>query len=125
LRADLKAAGVPYATQGPDGPEFFDMHALRHWFCTQVANLPGISPKTLQTLTRHSTVELAMKVYAKAKRDQLKEAVRQIQPPGMVAPKVAPEALPDPNNGEQASTKRATKVQPESGRGGKKRKKAN
>src|SRR5262249_33520500 len=30
LRADLEAAGVPYVTRGPDGPEPADFHALRH-----------------------------------------------------------------------------------------------
>ena len=64
LKEDLAVAGVPYEVPGPDGPLFFDFHALRHWFCTWAANLPGISPRTLLALTRHSSTELALKTYA-------------------------------------------------------------
>ncbi|MGL4424328.1 MAG: tyrosine-type recombinase/integrase, partial [Gemmataceae bacterium] len=34
LRIDLEAAGIAYATEGPDGPEYADFHALRHSFLT-------------------------------------------------------------------------------------------
>src|SRR5262249_25047268 len=34
LRADLEAAGIPYAVEGPDGPLFADFHALRHTYLT-------------------------------------------------------------------------------------------
>jgi integrase len=30
LRGDLEAAGIPYAVEGPDGPEYADFHSLRH-----------------------------------------------------------------------------------------------
>lgn len=82
LKYDLRDAGVAYQTNGPDGPLFFDFHSLRHWYCTQVANQPGISPKTMMTLCRHSNPRLTMKVYAKAKLDQVKAAVAQIPRPG-------------------------------------------
>jgi hypothetical protein len=29
LRIDLDAAGIPYAVDGPDGPEYADFHSLR------------------------------------------------------------------------------------------------
>ncbi len=34
LRADLEAVGIPYAVEGPDGPEYADFHALRHSYLT-------------------------------------------------------------------------------------------
>ena len=30
LRIDLKAAGIPYVIDGPDGPLHADFHSLRH-----------------------------------------------------------------------------------------------
>ncbi len=82
LKADLTAAGVPYEVRGPNGPLYFDFHSLRHWYCTQVGNTPGISPKTVMTLTRHSTLHLALKVYAKAQTAAVKEAVAKLPEPG-------------------------------------------
>jgi integrase/recombinase XerD len=81
LQADLALAGIPYAVEGPDGPLYFDFHALRHWFCTWAANLPGISPKTLLTLTRHSTLELTLTRYAKKRVQDVAAAVQQVPDP--------------------------------------------
>jgi integrase len=81
LRRDLEAAGVPYAVDGPEGPLYFDFHALRHWFCTWAANLPGISPKTLLTLTRHGKLEMTLVRYAKKRTQDLRAAVDQLPRP--------------------------------------------
>lgn len=81
LKADLAAAGVPWKIDGQGGPLFFDFHALRHWYCTAVANQPGISPKTLMELTRHSTPELALRIYAKAKDAEKRAAAQAIPDP--------------------------------------------
>ncbi len=78
LQRDLKAAGVPYRTE--EG--FFDFHALRHWFVTAVANQPGISPKTLMTVCRHSTAQLSLAVYAKSKTEAARAAAEGITEPG-------------------------------------------
>jgi integrase len=84
---DLAAAGVPYSVEGPDGtPVFFDMHSLRVWYISWAANLPGISPKALMTMARHSTAELTMKVYAKCRIQDLKAAVEQLPRPGRQPP---------------------------------------
>jgi integrase len=32
LRRDLGEAGIPYATEGPEGPLYLDFHALRHGY---------------------------------------------------------------------------------------------
>lgn len=81
LKPDLAGAGIAYSVPGPDGPLFFDAHALRVWYITALANQPGISPKTLMELARHSTPTLTLRTYAKAKRHSLKAAVESIPNP--------------------------------------------
>ncbi|HYH67517.1 MAG TPA: tyrosine-type recombinase/integrase [Urbifossiella sp.] len=53
LRIDLDAAGIPYAVDGPDGPEYADFHALRHSYLTR-GGRAGIDLRTLQELAGHS-----------------------------------------------------------------------
>ncbi len=53
LRADLEAVGIPYAIEGPDGPEYADFHALRHSYLT-LGGRSGIDLRTLQELAGHS-----------------------------------------------------------------------
>jgi len=57
LRFDLDAAGIAYAVEGPDGPEFADFHSLRHSFLT-LGGRSGIDLRTLQELAGHSTPTL-------------------------------------------------------------------
>lgn len=57
LRIDLKAAGIPYSVEGPDGPEYADFHSLRHSYLT-LGGRSGIDLRTLQVLARHSKPEL-------------------------------------------------------------------
>ena len=54
IRLDLEAAGIPYAVEGPDGPEYADFHSLRHSFLT-LGGRSGIDLRTLQELAGHST----------------------------------------------------------------------
>jgi integrase len=83
LKLDLAAAGVAYALPGPGGRElFFDFHSLRHWYCTWAAHVPGISPRTLLALTRHSTVELAMGTYGMTRAGDVRAAVDGMPEPG-------------------------------------------
>lgn len=81
LKSDLKRAGVPRSVVIEGNKLFFDFHSLRHWYCTQVANQPGISVKTLVTLTRHSTTDLALKVYAKVNDDEIRKAAEGVSFP--------------------------------------------
>jgi integrase len=83
LKADLALAGVPFEVKGPDGPLFFDFHALRHWYCSKLASMPGISPKTLMELCRHSSAQLTLSVYAHAQKDQERAAVDLLPQPGV------------------------------------------
>jgi site-specific recombinase XerD len=62
LRGDLEAAGIPYTTEGPNGPEYADFHALRHSYITNVVT-SGVNVKLAQTLARHSTVTLTIGRY--------------------------------------------------------------
>ncbi len=62
LRIDLAAAGVAYVTEGPDGLEYADFHALRHSYITNIV-ASGVNVKLAQTLARHSTVTLTLGRY--------------------------------------------------------------
>ncbi len=59
LKYDLQAAGVPYVDESG---RYADFHALRHTFITNMVK-SGISPKSAQSLARHSTIDLTMNVY--------------------------------------------------------------
>jgi integrase len=63
LRVDLAAASIPYVTQGPDGPEYADFHALRHSYITNVV-ASGVNVKLAQTLAGHSSVALTLGRYS-------------------------------------------------------------
>ena len=54
LRADLKAAGIPYRD---DAGRVFDFHSLRCQLATN-ADAMGVTPRVVQRLMRHSTLEL-------------------------------------------------------------------
>ena len=57
LRGDLEAAGIAYAVEGPDGPEYADFHALRHSYLTLLGR-SGVDLRTAQELAGHSTPTL-------------------------------------------------------------------
>lgn len=90
LKADLAAAGVAWMVEVDGIPLFFDFHAPRVWYISWAASLPGISPKTLMEMARHSDPRLTLRVYAKAKDEQVKATVAQLPRPGGETP-VAPE----------------------------------
>lgn len=55
LRRDLAAAGIPYRDEAR---RVFDFHALRCQ-CATLADQAGVSPRVVQRLMRHSTLELS------------------------------------------------------------------
>lgn len=81
LVRDLADAGVEYEVQGPEGPLFLDFHSLRHWYITQLAHQPGISPKVLLELARHADPKLTLRTYARAQESQKRAAAEGIPLP--------------------------------------------
>ncbi len=76
LRIDLKAAGIAYAVEGPDGAEYADFHALRHSYLT-LGGRSGIDLRTLQELAGHSKPELTAR-YSHRRLYDLAGAVNQL-----------------------------------------------
>jgi integrase len=76
LRADLEAAGIPYAVEGPDGPLFADFHALRHTYLT-LGGRAGIDLRTLQELAGHSNPNLTAR-YSHRRLHDLAGAVERL-----------------------------------------------
>jgi integrase len=91
IRADLDAAGIPYAVEGPDGPQYADFHALRHSFVA-LLDQAGISLKQAMQLARHSDPKLTMARYGRAQMQDLGQAVGRL--PELAA---APLELPAPS----------------------------
>jgi integrase len=60
LRADLDKAEIP--CENSDG--VIDFHSLRGFYVTQLCKSVK-NPKIIQTLARHSSMELTMRIYAK------------------------------------------------------------
>ena len=77
LRFELKAAGIPYVTAGPDGPLFTDFHALRHSFIA-LLDRSGATLKEAMQLARHSDPKLTMARYGRAQIHDLGEAVNRM-----------------------------------------------
>ena len=92
LRIDLKAAGIAYAVEGPDGPEYADFHAFRHSYLT-LGGRSGIDLRTLQELAGHSKPELTAR-YSHRRLYDLAGAVAKM--PNLVLPNEAPELVPIP-----------------------------
>ena len=86
LRIDLDAAGIAYATEGPDGPEYSDFHSLRHSYLT-LGGRSGIDLRTLQELAGHSKPELTAR-YSHRRLYDLAGAVDKL-------PNLVPMAGPD------------------------------
>ena len=73
LGIDLEAAGIPKNT--PDGK--IDFHACRNAYVSLVVE-SGATVKETQELARHSTPQLTMNVYARARTERLSEAVERV-----------------------------------------------
>ncbi len=69
LRADLEATGIPY--QDASGL-FFDFHALRCQMAT-LADQAGVSPRIVQRIMRHSSLELTGR-YTKPRTEEIERA---------------------------------------------------
>lgn len=78
LQVDLARAKIAYETE--EG--FLDFHALRATFITSLVRA-GVHPKVVQTLARHSQIELTMQLYTKLTSQETASALAAL-------PKVAP-----------------------------------
>ena len=76
IRRDLESAGVPY--RDADGKQA-DFHALRHTYLSRLGR-SGASPKVMQRLARHTTVELTLGRYTHAGLYDLSSAVDALPP---------------------------------------------
>src|SRR5262249_43790054 len=92
LRIDLDAVGIPYAVDGPDGPEYADFHALRHSYLT-LGGRSGIDLRTLQELAGHSDPILTSR-YSHRRLYDLAAAVERL--PNLVPPTAGPDAAEIP-----------------------------
>lgn len=71
LKADLEAVGIAYV----DAEGLFaDFHSLRHTFVTMLGRT-GCPPKELQSLARHSTPNLTLRVYAHSAKAIERQAI--------------------------------------------------
>ncbi len=82
LRRDLEAVGIPYAVEGPDGPEYADFHSLRHTYLTMLGR-HGVDLRTAQELAGHSTPLLTAR-YSHRRLHDLAGAVDKL--PNLVPP---------------------------------------
>ena len=73
LKVDLAAAGIPYRD---DAGRVFDFHSLRCQLAT-MADQAGISPRVVQRLMRHSTLELTGR-YTRPRAVDLEQAARSL-----------------------------------------------
>jgi integrase len=63
---------IPYVVQGIDGPEFADLHSLRHYYVTALSKSATI--KVAQMAARHSSVSITEK-YTHARLGEIATAV--------------------------------------------------
>jgi integrase len=78
FRRDLEAAGIAYAVEGPDGPEYADFHSLRHTYLTMLGR-HGVDLRTAQELAGHSTPLLTAR-YSHRRLYDLAGAVEKLPP---------------------------------------------
>ncbi len=64
--------------------KFADFHALRHTFITNLG-LANVSPKTAQTLARHSDISLTMNIYSHINPEEQAKAINAL--PGLPSKK--------------------------------------
>jgi integrase len=95
LRFDLERAGIPYRDESN---RVFDFHSLR-CECATLADQAGVSPRVVQRLMRHSTLELSGR-YTRPRQHDLDSAVAAL--PALRPESPAPDAMKatgtDPGN---------------------------
>jgi integrase len=116
LRRDLKVAGIPY--QDASG-RFFDFHSLRCETAT-LADAAGVTPRVVQKLMRHSTLELTGR-YTRPRAVDIETAAGML--PSLKPEEDRPEALaatgtdPGPSATAGATEAKANESNPDDGKG--------
>jgi integrase len=93
MRVDLAAARAKWLDEEPELREqreksdyleyrdqqgrYADFHANRHTFITNLSRA-GVSPKTAQTLARHSDVRLTLNVYSQTELAEKQQAIQRL-----------------------------------------------
>lgn len=72
LKYDMKEAGVPRRV----GSQVRDFHSLRHSYVTELVR-SNLHPKDVQTLARHTTMELTMKFYTHRFTGEIREQLER------------------------------------------------
>ncbi len=85
LKRDLDAAGIAYATDGRDGPEYLDFHSLRVSFITSLARA-GVSPTVAKELARHADVNLTLGTYTRLTLHERHAAIDALPTLGAMPP---------------------------------------
>lgn len=80
LRVDLQAAGIPYKANGPDGPLYADLHALRHTLCSWL-DQAGLTVKQMMQLMRQSDPRLTTNRYGRVQAEELSDAAKRLTLP--------------------------------------------
>jgi len=115
LKADLADAGVPYVD---DAERYADFHCLRHTTGSLLA-ASGVHPKIVQSLMRHSDINLTMSRYTHIFAGQESQAVAEL-PDLSLSSKQSRRATgtydvkPETTNSEAETTSRTTSVIPNS-----------
>ena len=73
MKTDLKAAGIEYKVDG----KFADFHSLRHSTASLLIQT-GANPKMIQTLMRHSDLNLTMQRYTHLYAGQQRETIESL-----------------------------------------------
>lgn len=74
LKEDLKAANIPYVDESG---RYVDFHSLRHSTGSLLAS-EGVHPKIIQSIMRHSDINLTMSRYTHIFKNQESEAIAKL-----------------------------------------------
>jgi integrase len=79
LMSCCRKAGIPTRTQDAEGQplEHVDVHSLRRTFATELI-VNGADPKSVQDLLGHKTLTMTMKLYAKVRPQNKRQAVSRL-----------------------------------------------
>ena len=99
MRADLKAAGIPYVDERG---RYADFHSLRHTYVSRVVE-SGATVKVAQELARHSSPSLTIGRYSHVRLHDMGQALDHVATGAGVSAEAAAEAPAEANAAEAHS----------------------